>query len=70
VVSIYSGSSVIADYDNGAAPGSPSREYVYNGAGDKTGLLAMFSGGTTTYYHQDHLGVRLTCPPGSAHTQV
>ena len=59
-VSIFSGSSVIAEYDNGAAPGSPSREYVYNGAGDTAGLLAMFSGGATTYYHQDHLSVRLT----------
>jgi RHS repeat-associated protein len=59
-VSIYSGSSVIAEYDNGAAPGAPSREYIYNGAGDTTGLLAMISGGATTYYHQDHLSVRLT----------
>ena len=59
-VSIFSGKSVIAEYDSGAAPGSPSREYVYNGAGDTTGLLAMFSGGATTYYHQDHLSVRLT----------
>lgn len=55
-VSVFSGSSVLAEYDNGAAPGSPSREYVYGGSG----LLAMFSGGATTYYHQDHLGVRLT----------
>ncbi len=59
-VSIFSGSSVIAEYDNGAAPSSPSREYVYNGAGGATGLLAMFSGGATTYYHQDHESVRLT----------
>jgi YD repeat-containing protein len=59
-VSIFSGSSVIAEYDNGAATSAPSREYVYNGAGDTTGLLAMFSGGATTYYHQDHLGVRMT----------
>ena len=55
-VSIYSGSSVIAEYDNGAAPTSPSREYVDG----PSGLLAMFSGGATTYYHQDHLSVRLT----------
>lgn len=60
-VSIFSGSSVIAEYDNGAAPASPSREYVYNPAGgETTGLLAMISAGTTTYYHQDHLSVRLT----------
>lgn len=60
-VSIYSGSSVIAEYDNGAAPASPSREYIYNDAGGATtGLLAMISAGATTYYHQDHLSVRLT----------
>lgn len=59
-VSIYSGSSVIAEYDNGAASNAPAREYIYNGAGDATGLLAMISGGATTYYHQDHLSVRLT----------
>jgi RHS repeat-associated protein len=72
-VSIFSGSSVIAEYDNGAAPSAPSLEYVYNGAGgDTTGLLAMIVGGTTgggatTYYHQDHLSVRLTTDgtPGS-----
>jgi len=55
-VSIFSGSSVIAEYDNGAAPTAPSREYI-QGA---TGLLAMISNGATTYYHQDHLSVRLT----------
>jgi len=60
-VSIFVGSTVIAEYDNGAAPASPSREYIYNGAGgDTTGLLAMISSGVTTYYHQDHLSVRLT----------
>jgi RHS repeat-associated protein len=60
-VSIFAGSTVIAEYDNGAAPGSPSREYIYNPAGGSTtGLLAMISGGATTYYHQDHLSVRLT----------
>jgi RHS repeat-associated protein len=55
-VSVFSGSSLIAEYDNGAAPTTPTREYVYGGLG----LLAMLSGGTTTYYHQDHLSVRLT----------
>lgn len=55
-VSIFSGSQVIAEYDNGAAPTSPSREYI---AGP-SGSLAIFSGGTITYYHQDHLSVRLT----------
>ncbi len=60
-VSIFSGSTVIAEYDNSAAPTSPSREYIYNPAGGSTtGLLAMISGGATTYYHQDALSVRLT----------
>ncbi|HWG20705.1 MAG TPA: RHS repeat-associated core domain-containing protein, partial [Terracidiphilus sp.] len=60
-VSIRAGSSVIAEYDNGAVPTSPSREYIYNPAGGATtGLLAMISGAATTYYHQDHLSVRLT----------
>jgi RHS repeat-associated protein len=60
-VSIFSGSSMIAEYDNGAAPSAPSREYVYNSAGGPiTGLLAMISGGAITYFQQDHLGVRLT----------
>ena len=60
-VSVFSGSSVIAEYDNGAVPSSPSREYIYNPAGGATtGMLAMISGGTTTYYHQDHLSARLT----------
>lgn len=60
-MSIFSGSSVIAEYDNGAAPASPSREYIYNPpGGSTTGLLAMISGGATTYYHQDALSVRLT----------
>jgi RHS repeat-associated protein len=60
-VSVYAGSSVLAEYDNGAAPTSPSREYIYNAAGgETTGLLAMISAGATTYYHQDHLSARLT----------
>ena len=44
-VYIFSGSKVIAEYDNGAAPGSPSREYIYSGSQ----LLATISGGATTY---------------------
>jgi RHS repeat-associated protein len=55
-VSFFAGSSVIAEYDNGAAPGSPSREYISG----PSGLLAMISAGATTYYHQDHLSARLT----------
>src|SRR5208282_1806818 len=31
-VYVFSGSKVIAEYDNGAAPTAPSREYVYGGS--------------------------------------
>jgi len=31
-VYIFSGSKVIAEYDNGAVVGSPSREYIYSGS--------------------------------------
>ena len=55
-VYIYSGSEDIAEYDNGAAPSSPSREFIY-GNGE---LLAQVSGGATTYYQKDHLSVRMT----------
>jgi YD repeat-containing protein len=55
-VYIYSGSKDIAEYDNGAAPSSPSREFIY-GNGQ---LLAEVSGSTTTYYQSDHLSVRMT----------
>jgi RHS repeat-associated protein len=54
-VFIYSGSQDIAEYDNGAAPSSPSREFIY-GNGD---MLAEVSGGATTYYQKDHLSVRM-----------
>lgn len=54
-VYIFSGGQDIAEYDNGAAPSSPSREYVY--AGNR--LVAQIAAGTTFYFHQDHLSVRL-----------
>jgi RHS repeat-associated protein len=54
-VFIFSGSKDIAEYDNGAAPGSPSREYIYsNGT-----LLAQIATGSIQYFHQDHLSVRV-----------
>jgi RHS repeat-associated protein len=55
-VYIFSGSKVIAEYDSGAAPSSPSREYIYSGSQ----LLATISGGTTTYHHPDQLSVRVS----------
>ncbi len=54
-VYIFSGSKVIAEYDNGAAPASPSREYIYSGGA----LLAKIDSAGTKYYHQDHLSNRL-----------
>jgi RHS repeat-associated protein len=53
-VYVFSGSKVIAEYDNGAAVTSPSREYIYSGAA----LLARIDSSGTRYYHQDHLSNR------------
>jgi len=49
---VFSGNKVIAEYANG----SLSKEYVYSGLQ----LVATVSGGTTTYYHTDHLSVRMS----------
>ncbi len=54
-VYIFSGTKVIAEYENGAAPGSPTREYIHSG----NQLLAKIEGGATQYYHGDHLSVRV-----------
>ncbi len=54
-VYIFSGTKVIAEYDNGAAVASPSREYIYSGST----LLAKIEGGAATYHHQDHLSNRV-----------
>ncbi len=54
-VYIFSGGKALAEYDNGAAVGSPSREYIYSG----TSLIAKIAGSATSYYHQDHLSNRL-----------
>lgn len=54
-VYIFSGSEVIGEYVNGAAPSAPTREYVYSGAV----LLAKIEGGAINYYHDDHLSARL-----------
>jgi RHS repeat-associated protein len=54
-VYVFSGGKDIAEYDNGAAPASPSREYIYSGSG----LLTTLTSASTTYHHSDHLSVRL-----------
>jgi RHS repeat-associated protein len=66
-VYVFSGSKVIAEYDNGAAPSSPSREYVYGGPA----LLAKIDSSGTKYYHQDHLSNRLiTDSSGNIYAQM
>ena len=52
---LFSGSEVIAEYDNGAGVGSPSREYIYAGGA----ILAKIDSSGTKYYHQDQLSNRL-----------
>ncbi len=52
----FSGTKVTAEYVNGAAPASPTREYIYA----RSQLLAKIEGGVTNYYHADHLSVRVT----------
>ncbi len=69
-VFLFSGSQDIAEYDNGAAPGSPSREFIYSGSIPGSGLLATITGGSTpktTYFHADHLDWRVSTDgtPGS-----
>jgi RHS repeat-associated protein len=53
---IFSGKSVIAEYDNTAASDSPSREYINS----TQGLLATIDSSGTKYHLRDHLSVRLT----------
>ena len=54
-VYVFSGPKVVAEYDNGAGVGSPSREYIYSGSA----LVARIDSSGTKYYHQDHLSNRL-----------
>jgi RHS repeat-associated protein len=55
-VYIFSGTKVIAEYASGAAPSSPSKEYIYAGSQ----LLATITSSTTSYHIADHLSPRLT----------
>ncbi|MHB8501740.1 MAG: RHS repeat-associated core domain-containing protein, partial [Candidatus Acidiferrales bacterium] len=62
-VFVFSGSQDIAEYDNGAAPSSSSREFIYSDSIPGAGLLATITGGstpTTTYFHDDHLSWRVS----------
>ena len=51
---------MIVEYDNGAAPASPSREYIYAGSQ----LLATIDSSGTKYHMNDHLSPRLTTDSG------
>jgi RHS repeat-associated protein len=64
-VYLFSGSKVIAEYQNGAAPTSPTREYIYAG----NTMLTKIQSGTTTYYHQDHHSNRLATNGAGAVTE-
>jgi RHS repeat-associated protein len=54
-VYVFAQGKDIAEYDNGASVGSPTREYVYS----EDMLISTLSGGSTTYSHSDGLSVRL-----------
>jgi RHS repeat-associated protein len=60
IVYLFSGSQDIAEYDNGAAPSSPSSKFIYSDSGAGAGLLAAIAAGATTYYQSDHLGWRVS----------
>ena len=53
-VYIFSGSKVIAEYDNGAAYTAPTREYLFAG-----GLKVATVDTATKYHLRDHLSVRV-----------
>jgi hypothetical protein len=61
-VYIYSGTKMIAEYENGAAPNAPTREYIYSGGA----LLAKIESGTTTYFHADQLLIRMMTESSNA----
>jgi RHS repeat-associated protein len=54
-VYIFSGSKVIAEYDNGVAPTAPSREYVYS----RDSVVSKIDSSGTHYYHKDLVSNRL-----------
>lgn len=54
-VYIFAGGKVVAEYDNGALPASPSREYIRLNAQ----LLATVNSSGTTYHLRDHLSARV-----------
>jgi RHS repeat-associated protein len=55
IVTIFFGGQVLAEYNNGAAPSSPTNEYIYAG----NLRVASIQSGTTNYWHNDHLSPRV-----------
>ncbi len=55
IVTIFAGAQVLAEYVNGAAPSSPTDEYIYAGSMK----IASIQSGTTNYWHNDHLSPRV-----------
>ena len=55
IVTIFFGGQVLAEYNNGAAPSSPTNEYIYAG----NMRVASIQSGTTNYWHNDHLSPRV-----------
>jgi RHS repeat-associated protein len=54
-VTIFSGSNIVAEYVNGAVPSAPTNEYIYGG----NQKIAIIQSGTTYYFHNDHLSLRV-----------
>jgi YD repeat-containing protein len=50
---IFSGTKVIAEYDNGAAVSSPTREHIYSGSQLLATLTNTGTAVTTTYHFLD-----------------
>ncbi|MGH9789206.1 MAG: hypothetical protein ACRD4U_10950 [Candidatus Acidiferrales bacterium] len=59
---MFSGSKVIAEYVNGAAVGSPTREYIYSGSA----LVATHEGAALKFHYRDHLSTRVTSDSAGA----
>jgi RHS repeat-associated protein len=55
VVTIFAGAQILAEYNNGAAPSSPTNEYIY--AGNQR--ILQIASGTSYYFQNDHLSLRM-----------
>lgn len=55
-VYVFSGTKVIAEYENGAVVSSPTREYIYSGSI----LVATHESGALKFHYADHISIRVT----------